>query len=610
MTRWSFGPGNPKGGSFPTGPPVDAQHEDAPDETPSGTDSTEPLEPDGGSGAGGGRSLTAGPRVRPRVRAEQRSRHRRGEMPTAGAGTRAGRGEHPGERSKTPRVGRRASYREGASYQVLTFGSVALLALVSSIVNSRQYGIEVIGEYGLAMATVVVVRLVSTAKERPALVRELTMIDPRHPRVTGLFWATLAFSFTLTLVVGALALAVTQFLLNGPISRPALFVPIAANVAGYVFVGNTAENMDTILNGFRAARETFWARLSMAVSFLAISVGLAFVTGSVWGLILAQVGSMAVGLLHRLYLIHPFMRMTCSRQELRDGFRTLPDLLRFGLKITPGTLSDGASDESGNWLVAGLSSISELGAYSRGYTLVKTLMTLNVKMNAMLFPTLLERRANDDHHGFARALVDSLRYTTIALMLPAAALSGVSYGIMQLFGPGFTQGAGALALFLFVPSLAALSQIQRTALYSLDRAWLSSVSGLLRLIVTVAMGVVLTLKLGATGAALAMVIGYIVDVCFATHVVARNVTVSLRTLWPRRQGLAAAAGCAGGFIASRAVYDLLQFPIGMFAGAAVGSAVFLAVLVLGGAVNERDRERYKDARRLLVNRLHRAAPVP
>jgi hypothetical protein len=107
-----------------------------------------------------------------------------------------------------------------------------------------------------------------------------------------------------------------------------------------------------------------------------------------------------------------------------------------------------------------------------------------------------------------------------------------------------------------------------------------------------------------------MVVGYLVDVGFATHVVARNVTISLGSLWPRRQGIAAAAGCAGGFIASRTVYEVLQYPVGMVVGAAVGAVVFLAVLLYGGAVNERDRARYDDARRLLASRLRRTAPAP
>ncbi len=66
--------------------------------------------------------------------------------------------------SRGRKIGRRASYREGAAFGVLTFGSVAMLALIGSVLNSRIYGVNVIGEYALAMATVAAVRLLSTTK--------------------------------------------------------------------------------------------------------------------------------------------------------------------------------------------------------------------------------------------------------------------------------------------------------------------------------------------------------------------------------------------------------------------------------------------------------------
>jgi hypothetical protein len=39
---------------------------------------------------------------------------------------------------------------------------------------------------------------------------------------------------------------------------------------------------------------------------------------------------------------------------------------------------------------------------------------------------------------------------------------------------------------------------------------------------------------------------------------------------------------AAGYIFSRAVYEVLQYPIGIFAGAAAPTAAFIVVLLLGG----------------------------
>jgi O-antigen/teichoic acid export membrane protein len=503
--------------------------------------------------------------------------------------------------------GRRASYREGALFGGLTFGAVAFLALLSAVLNSRIYGVAVIGEYALAMSTVAIVRLLSTTKERPALVRELTALAPRDPRVTGLFLATLVFSFGLTLIVGVGALLVTHLLLSGPISQPNSFLPIAVNVAGYVFVGNTGENFDVVFNGFRAARQTFSVRAWTAVSFIVISVPLGLVVGSVWGLIVGNIGSFATSLVHRLFLVRPYMRLSASRKVIRDGFRTLPGLIRFGMQITPGALADGASNSSGTWIVASFNSIDMVGAYGRAWTLVGQLTLLSTRTNEMLFPTLIERRANRDGAGYARALVDSLRYTSIVLLLPAVAFAGVAQGVMRVFGPGFEQGASALAILLLSPSLVALTQIQRQALYSLDRPVLGSISGVLRLIVTIGGGLLLTWKLGATGAALALVLGLLADLAFATQIVVRHLETPFRKLWPVHQWLAALAASGGGYGAARALDAALPYPLGIFIGSAAGAAIFIAILLLSGGVNERDWERYRDLRRSMANRRLRAA---
>jgi O-antigen/teichoic acid export membrane protein len=508
--------------------------------------------------------------------------------------------------SRGRKIGRRASYREGAAFGVLTFGSVAMLALIGSVLNSRIYGVNVIGEYALAMATVAAVRLLSTTKERPALVRELSLLDARQPRVTALFYATLTFSTVLTCVVGAIAVAVTELLLTGPISQPELLAPIAVNVAGYALIGNVGENFDVVFNSFRAGRQSFWVRVEMAMVFIAITVPFGLRYGTVWWLIAGTVGSQATGLLHRLVLVRRFMRFTAPWGTIREGFATLPGLIRFGLKITPGALADGVSNESGTWIVASFGSLADVGAYGRAYMLVKQMLILNVRTNEMLFPTLLERRAKGDATGYARALIDSLRYTTILLLLGAAAGGGLASEVMRVFGPGFERGATPLAVLLLVPPLFSLSQIQRVALYSLDRPWLGSICGLLRLVATLALGIVLTSQMGATGAALALVLGFLVDIGLATSVVIRHLEMPVRSLWPAHHWLALVLAYCAAFAAAHFVAAVIAFPFNLLIGGVVAAVVFVAVMVVCRAFNERDLERLRDVRQNLAKRRHRA----
>jgi O-antigen/teichoic acid export membrane protein len=185
----------------------------------------------------------------------------------------------------------------------------------------------------------------------------------------------------------------------------------------------------------------------------------------------------------------------------------------------------------------------------------------------------------------------------------------VADGIMRIFGPGFERGATALAILLLVPPLLSLTTMMRQALYSLDRPVLGSVSGLLRLAATIATGVVLTWKLGASGAALSLVLGLVVDLAFASHIVVRDLGTPVRKLWPISQWLAVIVASIGAFAYSRFLGNLVPFPIGIIAGVVTGAISFVAIVVLLGGLNERDVARYRDVRQMLANRRSRAGRV-
>lgn len=487
-------------------------------------------------------------------------------------------------------------------FGALAFGAVAVTALIGSVTTSRLYGVNAIGAYSLAVATITALRLISTAKERPALVRELTLLDAGHPRVTALFLATLTFSVAITCLAAVVTLAVVHLLLSGPVARPALFAPLAVMIGGYALIANTSENLEVVAGAFRAGRQLFWMRIVDVVGFIAIAVPLALIDRTIWGLVIATIASQLVGLLHRIVRMRRFMRLFIPREELVDGFRTLPGMLRFGFKVIGGAVADGGSNESGTWIVASFSTIPETGAYGRAYLLAKALAGVNQFASEMLFPTLLERRAKGDGPGYARVLVDSLRYTTIALLLVAAAAGGVAQGIMRVFGPGFVRADTALVILLTFPVLVCVSQFQRFALMSLDRPWLGTISGFLRFGVTMVAGLLLTWKLGPYGAALGLVIGLLADVAFSTRIVVRYLETPFHELWPRRQWLVLAGAYGGGLFAGRLTYQSLPWGAGMVAGALVGAIVFIAVAWVGGAVNKRDKERYLDVRRAIARR--------
>ncbi|MGN6188365.1 MAG: lipopolysaccharide biosynthesis protein [Conexibacter sp.] len=491
---------------------------------------------------------------------------------------------------------RTPSYSEGLWFGALSFGSIAFLSLFSSVAIARIYGVEIIGRFALAYAPVGAVWYLSSVREQAALVRELSALAPRAPRVTGLFLGVFAFSQTLTALVGGLAVLVSWFVFHGPIDHPDLFAPALANMAAYVALTNPGWNLDTIFSAFRSGRQLFWIRLDQAVVYLVVAIGCGLVWRSIWSIVIATAAASLTSLVHRLALSGRLMCWRVPRAEVAAGLRTLPSIVRFGLKITPGTLADGVSNESGTWILGVVASIATVGAYSRAWQLGRRFVDLNVRICEMLFPTLVERHASGDRDGFDRALVDTLRYVLAALLLLAAVGAGAADGIMAVFGGGFRRGAPALAVLMALPALQAVSSILRHALFALDRPVTTTASGALRMAATLALGIPLSLLLGSVGTAAAVVLGLGVDVAFMTPRVRRELASPLRTLWPRRQAAALLAAYAGGAAAARVVDVALPSFGGLVLATLAGSAAYLGVLVGCGALGARDRVRLASAR--------------
>lgn len=504
-------------------------------------------------------------------------------------------------RRRAPRIGARASYSEGAAFGALSFAVMTGLAFVSSVAIARLYGVRTLGEFALVMAPVNAVWYLSSARERPAFVRELATLEPREGRVTALFYAMLAFSAGLTVLVAGLGLFVADIVYRGPIDQPDLFLPALASIVGYVVLTNTGWNVDALFSGFRAGRELFWIRLGQAAAFLALAIVGGIMLDSVWGLVWATIGSAATALAHRLVLARRFARAIVSRDELRDGFRQLPELIAFGLKLVPGSVANGVSNESGTWILGIVSSVSAVGAYDRAWNLGRRFVELNWRVTEMLFPTLVERRAAGDAAGFDRAFVDTLRYCAAGMLLPAAVGGGAAVSVMELFGPGFARASDALAILLLMPAITAMAFVQRTALVALDRPWLTSVTSLVRMAVTLVAAIALTPLLGIAGTAIGLVLGAAAYAAWMAVLIRPSLSLRVRDLWPPREMLAVTTGLVGGFAAARTVDSAIDGLVALVPALVSGTLVYGLLFVVLGGVNDRDRRRLA----ALITRLRR-----
>lgn len=513
-------------------------------------------------------------------------------------------GSHPPGSANTDReAGQRGSYRAGFFFGTLSFGVAIGLGFASTILTARLYGVETIGDYALVWAPVAALWVLSTIKEQQALIKEIAALTPREPRVTQLFAAVFTFSVALTATMALVDALVCWFVFPGPLHAPELLAPALVSIAAYTLVTNTGWNLDSILSAFIAGRQLFHVRLNESISFVILVTAIGLTWKSVWGLVIATTGASAIALVHRVLVARRYAVPRLTRAEYRDGLRVLPGLLRFGLKAAPGQIAQGISQQGGIWAIGIVAPVAVVGAYSRALMVPQKVQQASMRITEVLFPTLVGRHTGGDGHGFDRALIDSIRYEVIGMLLLAAAVGGAAHSVLDLFGPGFAPAVPALVLLLFFPVLASISITQTQALWAVDRPGLTSIIAVVRLAVTIVLLVVLTPTMNFAGPAIALLAGMLVSVTLFGFSLRRHLTRPLRSTWPLRERATLVVAYVAGFGAAHAVEyaapSLAALPLCL----AAGGLAYVAVFVLGGGVNRRDRDRIGDLRARVRSRM-------
>jgi O-antigen/teichoic acid export membrane protein len=486
---------------------------------------------------------------------------------------------------------KRASYRSGFLFGTLSFFAVAIVGVVSTILTARLYGVLIIGQYALVSVPVAALWVLSTVKEQQALIREITGLPARHPRVTQLFAAVFTFSSGLTAVVAMLDAVVCWFVFRGPLHAPDLLMPTFVSIAGYAIVTNTGWNIESILSAFVAGRQIFWVRLHEVLGFIVIAVAIGSVWRSVWGLVIAMIGASATSLVHRVIAARPFARARLSWEEYRIGLQVLPDLLRFGLRATPGQIAQGVSQQGSIWALGMVAPVAVVGAYSRAQTIPSRVQQASMRITEVLYPTLVGRHAKGDGHGFDRALIDSIRYEVIGMLLIAAAIGGAAHSVLKVFGPGFSSATSALALLVLFPAMASVTGTQTQALWATSQPGRTSVIAIVRLVVTLALLIALTPQIGMIGAAISLLAGYLVVIILSGIALRSSLSRPLRATWSLRERFALTAAYAAGFGAAHVTEHAYPSTAGLLLCLPAGTVIYVTAFFICGGINVRDRHR-------------------
>jgi O-antigen/teichoic acid export membrane protein len=386
--------------------------------------------------------------------------------------------------------------------------------------------------------------------------------------------------------------AIAAVVLAGPIGHAELVPPAMVYLAGYVVISNTSWNVDSIFGAYGDGRSLFLLRLHETLMTLAVVVALSF-HPTVWGPVAGALAGWTTALIHRLFVVRVWMSYRAGPAALREGFGQLREIIRFGLKMTPGSLASGVSTQAGIWTLGVVAPVAVVGAYSRAWSVSSRFVDVNWRLGEMVFPALVERESRGDVAGFHRVYVTALRYATTSLAALAAVGGGAATAVMAFFGPDFTSASTALALTLLVPLFATVATLESCALLALGFPGATSIVAIISACVTLIGTVVLARPLGVTGPALALALGGLVAIVLCTRVVRRHLRPPFRVLWPYRQRLLTLVAAAVGFAAARLASSWMTGPIGLLPALAAGSVGFALVFVAGGGLMPEDRERLR-----------------
>jgi O-antigen/teichoic acid export membrane protein len=464
----------------------------------------------------------------------------------------------------------------------MSFGTIVVITTVTAIITSRLFGITVVGQFALVMGPYALLSLISTVQERTALSRTLATISPTLPRSAALFWVVYVFSFALTAIVSIPVGLAAAYYLSHVVNQPWLVPPMWLTLLGYVFLDNTSWNLDAVFGAYRAGRQMFVARVVQAAFVLGGSIAMALVTRSVWGLVLPYVASFAVALAVRLAFIQSTMRLSTTRGEIRAARRDLRSMIRFGVRLVPGSLANAISIQAPIWILGALLPIATVGAWSRAYGLAQRLQELFYRVNEVLMPTLSARHGST---GYTLSLSRSLRTVGPFVTMIATVGAGAANSIMAMFGPGFALASDALRILLFAFAIAGMASMLGAALIAEGRPTAATSSSVVRAVVSVALIFPFAQTWGLSGAAAALLIG----------AVAQGVmqSVQIGTSGFRRENgsrviLATGIGGAAGWLTSWAVTQVLPGAVGVLLGLAAGCLAFLVGFGIAGGVRDID----------------------
>lgn len=381
--------------------------------------------------------------------------------------------------------------------------------LLASLVLARVLGRETFGEYGAIDSTVGMFAVFGNLGLSLSAIKFITKYRHSDPDRAG---RILALCYLFSIAAGAAAaismIIVAPWVASGALAAPRLAfdLQLAAFVLSLSAINGT---LNGVMLGLQAFRANGWVNVLVGAVSFPVLVGAALVAGlrgAVVGLVIIQ----ALNALAMLIALRPITKQHGLQPAWNGCIRECGTLLRFSVPA----LLNSSMIAPVNWLLVALlvnygGGYSELGLFQVANNWFLVLLFVPGKLSQVYYPLLEDLMARGER-AQARAFVWKLmRLNLIVFGAFAVGLSLVSGYILQCYGTEFLAARPALIITVWTAVCVAVHQPLTALVFAHSRMWQVTLSSLCWAVVSV-VGCIELLPYGATGAATARGLGYLV----------------------------------------------------------------------------------------------------
>jgi O-antigen/teichoic acid export membrane protein len=374
-----------------------------------------------------------------------------------------------------------------------SYGVRSILSMLSMLALVRMLDPKAFGLVSLATIAIAVIDQLQAAGITAALIYRRDEI--RRAAASGLVFTTGASVFWYALLFAMSSLLESVFHTPG--------VQNVARVLGLVLLFRGLSAVPTAILerelDFRSLAKT---ELSAGVCQVTVSIALAFAGAGVWSLVAGQLAAEAIQVL-LLWVLVPW-----RPRPWEASFRIMRELLRYGRSVTGGNVIGFLNGTVDNMLVARLLGAKLLGFYAVTFRLADfPTSVIGYVVGRVMLPAYTS--VQDDAVAFRRAFVQNLqRVALLALPIGVGLAVGAGAIVRGLLGEQWMPVVTPLRILAVYSIVRSFASCAGPPFQALGKPHLVGLFALPQTLVAIPALILLIPRLGVTGAALAMLLGF------------------------------------------------------------------------------------------------------